>query len=249
MTTWHFMSAPPRAVFLSYASQDADAAKTIASALRAAKIAVWLDQSELRGGDAWDARIQRQVAACTLFVPIISVHTQGRREGYFRFEWRMADERMRRMALGTPFLVPVAFDNIAERGALVPRSFLDVHWTRLSRDKKVRADLVHHLQALLVQGTLRGETLLHVPRPSHTSEPSPMADRSIVMPLAPSVTREPVDVAVRSKLTVPLRGTTRTNPFEPMNPAIRRYSWGFGALLIAGVLAAIAGILWALSHR
>ena len=162
------MPSPPRAVFLSYASQDADVAKSIAHALRAAKIVVWLDQSELRGGDVWDARIQRQVAACTLFMPIISVHTQGRREGYFRLEWRMADERMRRMALGTPFLVPVAVDNIVEREALVPRSFLEVHWTRLSRDRKVGADLVHQVQALLVRGTLRGETLLHVPRRAHT---------------------------------------------------------------------------------
>ena len=39
-------------VFLSYASEDAAAAERIAAALRAAGIEVWLDQSELRGGDA-----------------------------------------------------------------------------------------------------------------------------------------------------------------------------------------------------
>ncbi len=38
-----------RAVFLSYASQDADAARKICEALRAAGVAVWFDQSELRG--------------------------------------------------------------------------------------------------------------------------------------------------------------------------------------------------------
>jgi hypothetical protein len=40
------------AVFLSYASEDAVAAQRICSALRAASIDVWFDQSELRGGDA-----------------------------------------------------------------------------------------------------------------------------------------------------------------------------------------------------
>ena len=42
------------AVFLSYASQDAEAARRIAEALRAAGVEVWFDQAELRGGDAWD---------------------------------------------------------------------------------------------------------------------------------------------------------------------------------------------------
>jgi hypothetical protein len=47
------------AVFLSYASQDAAAALRICEALRAAGIEVWFDQSELRGGDAWDASIRQ----------------------------------------------------------------------------------------------------------------------------------------------------------------------------------------------
>lgn len=42
-----------RAVFLSYASQDADAARRICDALRAVGLDVWFDQSELRGGDVW----------------------------------------------------------------------------------------------------------------------------------------------------------------------------------------------------
>jgi hypothetical protein len=47
------------AVFLGYASQDAAAGLRICEALRAAGIEVWFDQSELRGGDAWDAKIRR----------------------------------------------------------------------------------------------------------------------------------------------------------------------------------------------
>ena len=50
------MSSPPGAVFLSYASEDSEAAGRIAEALEAAGVTVWLDKNELRGGDACDGR-------------------------------------------------------------------------------------------------------------------------------------------------------------------------------------------------
>jgi hypothetical protein len=55
------MTEPTSAVFLSYASQDAEAARRICEALRAVGIELWFDQSELRGGDAWDNKIRRQI--------------------------------------------------------------------------------------------------------------------------------------------------------------------------------------------
>ncbi len=61
-----------RAVFFSYASQDAEVVKRIAEALRAAGVEVWFDQNELVGGDAWDAKIRKQIKECALFVPVIS---------------------------------------------------------------------------------------------------------------------------------------------------------------------------------
>jgi hypothetical protein len=69
------------AAFLSYASQDAEAAQRICDALRAGGIEVWLDQSELRGGDAWDRQTRKQIHDCALFVPLISQHSQERLEG------------------------------------------------------------------------------------------------------------------------------------------------------------------------
>ena len=65
-------STPSRAVFLSYASQDAEAAQRICAALRSAGVEVWFDQSELRGGDAWDRSIREQIHECRLFMPVIS---------------------------------------------------------------------------------------------------------------------------------------------------------------------------------
>src|ERR1700678_3514385 len=80
-------STPIGAVFLSYASQDAEAAQRVCAALRSAGVEVWFDQSELRGGDAWDAAIRTQIKSCALFVPLISSHSRARVEGYFRLEW------------------------------------------------------------------------------------------------------------------------------------------------------------------
>jgi TolB-like protein len=120
-----------RAVFLSYASEDAEAAQRICAALRAAGIEVWFDRSELRGGDAWDNAIRKQIRSCALFIPVISIHTRARVEGYFRLEWKLAVDRSHLIAPERAFLVPIVVDDTREGDALVPDKFREVQWTRL----------------------------------------------------------------------------------------------------------------------
>src|ERR1700727_3702746 len=117
------MPEPSRAVFLSYASQDTEAARRICEALRAGGIEVWFDQSELRGGDVWDRKIRQQIRDCALFVPIVSAHTQERLEGYFRLEWKLAVDRSHLIAIERPFLVPVVVDGTRDPAAVVPDAF------------------------------------------------------------------------------------------------------------------------------
>jgi len=119
------------AVFISYASQDAAAAIRICEALRAAGIVVWLDQSELVGGDAWDRKIRGQIASCTLFLPVISAATQARHEGYFRLEWKLAAQRTHMISERTAFLLPIVIDATRDAEADVPDEFRAVQWTRL----------------------------------------------------------------------------------------------------------------------
>jgi TolB-like protein/Flp pilus assembly protein TadD len=123
---------PAGAVFLSYASEDAQAAERIATALRSAGIEVWLDQSELRGGDAWDRQIRERIHDCQLFIALISAHTEARDEGYFRREWKLAVDRTHDMLEKKAFLLPVAIDATPERGAAVPDKFHEVQWTRFA---------------------------------------------------------------------------------------------------------------------
>jgi TolB-like protein/Tfp pilus assembly protein PilF len=121
----------PRAVFLSYASQDAPAARRICDALRARGLDVWFDQSALRGGDAWDASIRRQIKECALFVPVISANTDVREEGYFRLEWKLAVDRSHLMADDKAFLLPVVIDATLDANARVPERFRELQWTHL----------------------------------------------------------------------------------------------------------------------
>lgn len=125
------VSAAP-AVFLSYASQDAESARRVCEALRATGVEVWFDLNELRGGDAWDQKIRRQIKECALFVPLISANTNARPEGYFRLEWKLAVDRSHLMSDDHPFLFPIVVDDTPEALARVPDRFREVQWTRLS---------------------------------------------------------------------------------------------------------------------
>jgi TolB-like protein len=124
--------SPVRAVFISHASQDAEAARAICDGLRSGGIEVWFDSDGgLEHGDEWDVKIRRQIKECVLFIPIISAATQARHEGYFRIEWDLAAERSRGFASGVPFVLPVVIDETREPEALVPDRFRSVQWTRL----------------------------------------------------------------------------------------------------------------------
>ncbi|MDB6161594.1 MAG: hypothetical protein JWO04_5300 [Gammaproteobacteria bacterium] len=122
---------PRRSVFLSYASEDRQAAQAIRDALPALGLEVWYDESELNGGDAWDQKIRRQIRECDFFMALVSAQTEARHEGYFRREWRLAVERTLDMADDHTFLLPVLIDDTNQAGARVPEKFLAVQWLRL----------------------------------------------------------------------------------------------------------------------
>jgi TolB-like protein len=142
------MTEPSLAVFLSYASQDAEAAQRICTALRSAGVDVWFDQSELRGGDAWDQTIRKRLHDCRLFIPIISANTEARPEGYFRREWKLAVDRTHDMSQRLAFLVPVVIDRTPEARADVPDAFRSVQWTDLPAGETPQS-FVQRVQALL----------------------------------------------------------------------------------------------------
>lgn len=165
------VKAPAGAVFVSYASEDAEAASRIALALKAAGIEVWFDKSELRGGDAWDRTIRQRIRECRLFMPVISGNTEARGEGYFRREWKLAVDRTEDMAGDVAFLVPVAIDDTPSGSARVPPRFHDVQWTRLPAGD-TPPGFVSRIAALLGVETPIGSA-----RPAPAASPNPVATR------------------------------------------------------------------------
>jgi TolB-like protein/tetratricopeptide (TPR) repeat protein len=172
------------AIFLSYASQDAEAAQRICDALRAAGIEVFFDQSELRGGDAWDHKIRKQVRECELFLPIISKNTQARAEGYFRLEWRLADQRTHMMGRSRAFLVPVCVDDTREVDADVPDSFSEAQWTRLAGGQPPR-EFVERIQSLLSSEAFPAD-----------GSPAPAAPLRAAVSVRPAIARGPWKAAL-----------------------------------------------------
>lgn len=169
------MSDPAsKAVFLSYASQDAEPARRICESLRAGGVEVWFDaDGGLEHGDEWDAKIRRQIKECVLFIPLISANTQARHEGYFRLEWELAAQRAMSIASGVPYVLPVVIDDTREPDALVPDRFRMVQWTRL-RGGEVPSDVQQRFLKLWSHraGALKHATAQESAPPAHLASPA-----------------------------------------------------------------------------
>ena len=122
---------PENAVFISYAREDLAAVQKLKTAFDAAGITTWFDMERLEGGDDFDRKIQKNIARCAFFIPVISGATERRLEAYFRREWSYALDRTRNMADDALFILPVTIDAIDERNAKVPDKFKAVHITGL----------------------------------------------------------------------------------------------------------------------
>jgi hypothetical protein len=122
---------PDNAVFLSYAREDLAAVQAIKAGLEAAGIVTWFDIDRLEVGDDYDRKIQRNIARCSYFIPVVSAATQRRLEGFFRREWSYAMDRVRNMADGALFILPVSIDATNAADALVPDKFKALHFSQL----------------------------------------------------------------------------------------------------------------------
>ena len=70
-------------IFISYAREDLPAVQRLKAALDAAGLTTWFDLDRLEGGDDYDRKIQRNIARCSFFIPVISATTQRRHEALF----------------------------------------------------------------------------------------------------------------------------------------------------------------------
>ena len=217
----------------------------ICEALRGAGVEVWLDQEGgLVGGDAWDRKIREQIGSCALFIPIVSANTQARHEGYFRLEWKLAEDRSHLIAKGKPFIVPVSVDGTTERGALVPDAFLAVQWTRIGSADSLPAfcERVKRLLGREVAGATSGSATRPVDQAQDKQAPGPSrAPRTEVLSPAAIVTKPNLATALQPALERAFdpAAPATTTEFVPLRPRWRRALPVTSAVLVTALVAGL----------
>jgi len=203
------------AVFLSHAHQDSDVVQRIANALENAGVEVWFDRKELAGGDAWDAKIRRQIADCALLIPVVSANTQARLEGYFRIEWKLAAQRTHAMAEEKPFLLPVVIDETRDAEARVPGEFRAVQWTRLPGGEVTPA-FVERVRCLLREGLTAGSDLASTRSPMGIRNERPVAPKMVPARRSPGWAAAVLGAAVLGLVAyIALRPPVKEFPVPP----------------------------------
>jgi TIR domain/SIR2-like domain len=140
---------PEGAIFISYAREDLEAVQNLRSDLEAAGLTVWFDLDRLGLGDSFEHKIHECIRRCSLFMPVLSEHTETRDEGFFRREWRFALDRDLDIDPRKPFIVPVAINN-RPKIELWPPRFREIHYRR-APSGRADPDLITDLKRLFVR--------------------------------------------------------------------------------------------------
>lgn len=122
----------PGGVFLSYGSQDHDAAATLYEALNRRQVDTWFDARRLTSGARYDEVIERNIGRCGVLLVLLSAAILERlkawrdQEGfdpykkpYFLKEWELALAR-RKLQPGSPAILPVRTDDLDLGDPLLP---------------------------------------------------------------------------------------------------------------------------------
>ncbi len=121
----------PDAVFISYASEDRDAATAIRDVLQKGGLDVWFDQRSLDPGDAFRDKILSNIEQCSFFLPVVSRNTATARRRFFFLEWNKASDEVQFRSRDVPFIVPVVIDDTPPDAPHLPAAFRERHWQRL----------------------------------------------------------------------------------------------------------------------
>ena len=81
-------------IFISYSHKDFPTAWKIFRKLKAEGFNVWLDNSKLQSGNAYDLRIRNAIQQCKIFLPILTPNVADdlllNKSTYYRKEWELA---------------------------------------------------------------------------------------------------------------------------------------------------------------
>jgi hypothetical protein len=144
--------AKPPGVFVSYASEDLQAAERLRASLTGAGLDVWFDKRRLESGDPFWPIIKHYIASCDVFVPVISANSNKRDRGVFIREWNCALEALNDMDKATAsFIHPVFVDDTAKSSFT---GFEDFHYAR-ARGGEAQDDFIKTLTAVVRERRLK----------------------------------------------------------------------------------------------
>lgn len=107
------MEKPPGHAFLSYVHEDADRVDSLQKSLESAGIRVWRDIDQLWPGEDWELRIRQAITdGAFVFVACFSNASENREKSYQRKELALAVEEFQKRKPGTPWLIPVRFEEV-----------------------------------------------------------------------------------------------------------------------------------------
>jgi len=142
------LEMPKGAIFLSYASEDQEAAKRVKAGLERYGCIVWYDRERLKPGGNWHNNLEDEVKEhCSLFLSVVSRVTEGSPFGYFHQERNWAAERQAMYSEGEEYYIPVVIDDSPLATQREPRVFRRVQVTRL-QGGEVTEEFGRHLRAL-----------------------------------------------------------------------------------------------------
>jgi hypothetical protein len=124
-------------IFISYVSEDSNAAARIAEGLRAFGILVWRDRDALRAGDRWKDAVREAISRGTAFLCCFSKNSEIRERSYMREELLLAVEELRLRSTTSTWFIPVLLDGTLPSYdfQLAPSLCLsDIQYVDLSKD-------------------------------------------------------------------------------------------------------------------
>ena len=116
-------------VFLSYGREDSAEADRLRAELEHRGFEVWIDTSELRGGQLWKQALARAIREARYFIALMSTSSTTR-ESTATWELRQALERQAALPDDAVFVVPARLDECAPPVA----DLEDFHWIDLYPD-------------------------------------------------------------------------------------------------------------------
>ncbi len=136
------------AVFLSYASEDRAAVRSIRAQLEEKNIDTWMDERELPAdpGNEYLQTIRENIHKAAFFVPIISraLDRSGSSPRFLWREWHEAEDAAMERRKEDRYLQPLVIDDTPSGATFVHRPYSDVQWTRL-RDGRVPPEFIEAL--------------------------------------------------------------------------------------------------------